>query len=61
MLTTEDIGIMGMDTIDHYQKQKRIVIQVSGKCDNSGTMKVLFIYNNRGLYLQGVQQSVIRV
>ena len=61
MLTTEDIGIMGMDTIDHYQKQKRIVIQVRGKCDNSGTMKVLFIYNNRGLYLQGVQQSVIRV
>ena len=61
LLATEDIGILGMDTIDHYQKQKRVVIQASGKCNNTGTVTVLFIYNNRGLYLQGVQKSVIRL
>ena len=61
LLTTEDIGIMGLNTVDHYQKQKRVVIRVSGTCDNSGSVKVVFIYNNRGLYLQGVQQSVIQI
>ena len=61
LLATEDIGIMGMSTTKHYQKQKRIVVHVSGRCSNTGTFKVLFIYNNRGLFLQGVQQSVIQL
>ena len=62
LLATEDIGIMGMDPADNYQQQKRVVIRVSGKVSHfEGTVTVLFIYNNRGLYLTGVQQSVVRL
>jgi len=62
LLATEDIGIMGMDPTDNYQQQKRVVIRVSGKVSHfEGTVTVLFIYNNRGLYLTGVQQSVVRL
>ena len=61
LLATEDIGILGMDSINHYQKQKSVVFRISGVCDNIGYVKVLFIFNNRGLYLQGIQQSIIQV
>ena len=61
LLTSEDVGIMGMDPADNYQQQKRIVIRVSGTCTHTGAVTVLFIYNNRGLYLTGVQQSVVRL
>ena len=61
LLASEDVGIMGMDPADNYQQQKRVVIRVSGTCTHTGTVTVLFIYNNRGLYLTGVQQSVVRL
>ena len=62
LLATEDIGIMGMDPADNYQQQKRVVLRVSGTVSSfEGTVTVLFIYNNRGLYLTGVQQSVVRL
>ena len=63
LLATEDIGIMGMDPVDNYQQQKRCIIRVSGKVapEPSGIVTVLFVYNNRGLYLTGVQQSVVRL
>jgi len=62
LLASEDIGIMGMDPTDNYQTQKRVVIRVSGTSSHSeGTVTVLFVYNNRGLYLTGVQQSVVRL
>ena len=61
LLASEDVGIMGMDPTDNYQRQKRVVIRVSGTCTRTGTVTVRFIYNNRGLYLTGVQQSVVRL
>ena len=50
---------MGLDPTDNYQSQKRVIIRVSGVSSHVGDVTVLFIYNNRGLYLTGVQQSVV--
>ena len=61
LLASEDVGIMGMDPADNYQRQKRVVIRVSGTSTRAGKVTVLFVYNNRGLYLTGVQQSVVRL
>ena len=47
LLATEDIGIMGLGR-EHYQRQKRVKVRVSGTCTNFGTVTVIFIYNNRG-------------
>ena len=60
LLAIEDIGIMGMEA-KHYQRQKRIKIRVSGLCTNDGTVTVIFIYNNRGLFVKGRQQSVVHM
>ena len=56
LLASEDVGIMGMDPAGRSG-----LIRVSGTCTHTGTITVLFIYNNRGLYLTGVQQSVVRL
>ena len=58
LLTTEDIGIMGLKS-QHYQRQKRVQIRVNGVCTNEGTVTVIFIYNNRGMFIRGRQQSVV--
>ena len=60
LLATEDIGIMGLEA-RHYQRQKRVQIRVSGLCTNVGTVTVIFIYNNRGLFVKGRQQSVVHM
>ena len=60
LLTTEDVGIMGLEA-KHYQRQKRVQIRVSGLCTNAGTVTVIFIYNNRGLFIKGRQQSVVHM
>ena len=61
LLSAEDIGVLGLDTIAHYQRQKRVVYRISGACNNTGAVTILFIYNNRGLHIQGVQQSVVHL
>ena len=61
LLATEDIGIMGLDPDSNYQQQKRVILRISGKCTSAGQVTIIFIYNNRGLYLTGVQQSVVRL
>ena len=60
LLAIEDVGIMGMKA-NHYQRQKRVQIRVSGLCTNGGTVTVIFIYNNRGLFVKGRQQSVVHM
>ena len=52
---------MGMDPADNYQSQKRVIIRVSGRCTTTGDVTIMYVYNNRGLYLTGVQQSVVRL
>ena len=51
---------MGLEA-RHYQRQKRVLIRASGLCTNAGTVTVIFIYNNRGLFIKGRQQSVVHM
>ena len=60
LFATEDVGLLGMEA-KHYQRQKRVQFRVSGLCTNEGTVTVIFIYNNRGLYVKGRQQSVVHM
>ena len=48
-------------TLPTTTSSRSIVIRVSGTCTHTGAVTVLFIYNNRGLYPTGVQQSVVRL
>jgi hypothetical protein len=61
LLSTEDIGVLGMNTITHYQRQKRVLYRFSGNSNLLGQVTILFVYNNRGLHIQGVQQSVVHL
>ena len=61
LLSAEDIGVLGLDTIAHYQRQKRVVYRFTGNCNLAGEITVLFVYNNRGLHIVGVQQSVVHL
>ena len=60
LFATEDVGLLGMEAT-HYQRQKRLQFRVSGLCTNGGTVTVIFIYNNRGLFVKGRQQSVVHM
>ena len=58
LLTAEDIGMMGLD---EYQIEKRTVFRFEGRVDSHSRVTVLMIYNNRGLYIEGKQLSVVRL
>ena len=58
LLTAEDIGMMGLD---EYQIEKRTVFRFEGSVDSHSRVTVLMIYNNRGLYIEGKQLSVVRL
>ena len=60
LLSAEDVGLMGLKAHE-YQKAKRVNFVFSGTCDRPGVLYVILVYNNRGLYLTGVQQSVVRL
>jgi len=60
LLCAEDIGLMGLDR-EEYQTLKRVKFRVSGSCNLTGTVNVLFVYNNRGLNVDGAQLSVVRM
>ena len=60
LLATEDIGTLGLEMDVHYQKAKRAGFNISGTVDRPGTVTVIFIYNNRGLAIEGRQLSVVR-
>jgi len=59
LLATEDIGTLGLAT-DNYQQSKRASFRVAGTVDRPGTVTIIFIYNNRGLAIEGRQLSVVR-
>ena len=58
LLTAEDIGVMG---IDEYQREKRAVFRFEGVLDQQGKVTALLIFDNRGLYINGKQLSVVRL
>ena len=58
LLASEDIGLMGLRQ-NEYQKQKRVVYTFSGTLNQPGRVYVLFIYNNRGLHIDGRRLNVV--
>jgi len=58
LLSSEDIGLMGLKQSE-YQKQKRVVYRFSGTINQPGRIYVLFIYNNRGLHVDGRRLNVV--
>jgi hypothetical protein len=60
LLSAEDVGLMGLAPHE-YQKEKRVVFRFSGVVDQLAKITTLLVYNNRGLYIQGKQLSVVRV
>ena len=60
LLATEDIGTVGLAMDIHYQKSKRAGFRIAGTVNRPGTVTVIFIYNNRGLAIQGRQLAVVR-
>ena len=58
LLASEDVGLMGLHA-GEYQKQKRVQYTISGTTDQPGRVFVLFIYNNRGLHVDGRRLNVV--
>ena len=58
LLSSEDVGLMGLST-RHYQKQKRVEYTISGTLDQPGRVYILFVYNNRGLHVDGRRLNVV--
>jgi hypothetical protein len=60
LLAAEDIGLMKLKTSD-YQTLRRVRFQISGTCNQVGTVHVVLVYNNRGLEINGADIKVVRV
>jgi hypothetical protein len=60
LLAAEDIGLMKLKTSD-YQTLRRVRFQISGTCNQVGTVYVVLVYNNRGLEINGADIKVVRV
>ena len=58
LLASEDVGLMGL-LATQYQKQKRVEYTISGTLDQPGRVYILFIYNNRGLHVDGRRLNVV--
>ena len=58
LLASEDVGLMGLRQSE-YQKQKRVVYTLSGTINQPGRIYVLFIYNNRGLHIDGRRLNIV--
>ena len=58
LLSSEDVGIMGLKP-SQYQKQKRVHYIISGTLDQPGRVDILFVYNNRGLHIDGRRLNVV--
>jgi hypothetical protein len=51
---------MGL-TRAEYQTVKRVRFRFHGSCNMNGLFNVLFVYNNRGLSIEGPALSVVRL
>ena len=60
MLSAEDIGLMGIERTE-YQSLKRVRFRFHGACNLPGELSVVFVYNNRGLNIDGAQLSIVRM
>ena len=58
LLKAEDVGMMGLQ---EYQTSKRAEFRIEGLVDANARVTCLQIFNNRGLYIDGKQLSVVRL
>ena len=58
LLSAEDVGLMGLKAHE-YQKAKRINYLFSGTTDRPGDLYVIFVYNNRGLHIDGRRLQLV--
>ena len=60
LLSAEDVGMMGFKGYE-YQKQKRAVYTISGKLNEPGDVHVVFVFNNRGLRIDGRKIGIVNM
>ena len=60
LLSAEDIGLMSLKQAD-YQSLRRVRFKFSGKLNMPGKFQVVFVYNNRGLEVDGADIKIVRL
>ena len=60
LLSSEDIGLLGLKR-SNYQSPKRVKYTFSGTLTEPGQLHVLFVYNNRGLHIDGKRLTVVNI
>jgi hypothetical protein len=58
LLSAEDVGLMGIKA-QEYQRAKRVTYTFSGTVDRPGNLYILFVYNNRGLHINGRRLATV--
>ena len=58
LLSAEDVGLMGLKSFE-YQKAKRVEYTFRGTTNRPGQLYVVFVYNNRGLHIDGRRLQVV--
>ena len=58
LLSAEDVGLMGLKT-HQYQSPKRVEYTFTGVTDRPGTLYAVFVYNNRGLHIDGRRLHIV--
>ena len=58
---SESVALEHGLTREEYQRVKRVRFRFHGSCNMNGTLHVVFVYNNRGLSIEGPSLSVVRV
>jgi len=60
LLSAEDVGMMGFKPHE-YQKQKRARYVFSGTLNEPGDVYVVFVFNNRGLQIDGRNIGIVNM
>jgi hypothetical protein len=60
LLSAEDVGMMGFKPHE-YQKQKRARYVFSGTLNEPGDVYVIFVFNNRGLHIDGRNIGIVNL
>ena len=60
LLSAEDVGMMGFQPHE-YQKQKRARYIFSGTLNEPGDVYVIFVFNNRGLHIDGRNIGIVNL
>ena len=59
LLSAEDIGLMSLQ--ESYQSLRRVRFKFTGTVNMPGKFQVVFVYNNRGLEVDGADIKVVRL